>query len=437
LCARETVPADYATPGPAKGEELNLFVRKFPAQRAAKGSVWLVAGGPGESGASFYALMPTLRRSFPDFDIIIPDHRGTGLSSRLCPAEEAPGSPGGTALAGAEWGTCFAHLNQEPQLAARFSITNAANDLALLIERAHSPQPVYVYGVSYGTQLVLRTLQLRRLKLAGVILDSLVPMQTAPEWDLSRRSFVVDAVGRRVLSQCDASEHCAAVIGEPVEAAYRRLLARAAQEPALVAEVPGKNLKRFLGGLLDVPQAATRIPYLIKDIGDGHDAELKRVVALVQAKAAALGDYPQSAPSIPLVSIISNSENNLRPGQTSDDVKREEESMLFTSSLPGLLIGSGLPWYPRDRYFGKLPGHVPRTLVLQGAMDPKTHYDAALSHVASLRQVGPGPVDVVTVASGSHFVLWSSPSCFESAARAFVGGTKGGDRTCLVVGSSH
>jgi pimeloyl-ACP methyl ester carboxylesterase len=431
------VPADYGAPRQAKGEELTLFVRKFPAQRVAKGSVWLVAGGPGESGASFYSLMPALRRSFPDFDIIIPDHRGTGFSSRLCPAEEAPGSPGGTALAGAEWDSCFAHLNQDPQLAARFSITNAANDLALLLERARSPQPVYVYGVSYGTQLVLRTLQLRQLKLAGVILDSLVPMQVAPEWDLSRRSAVVDAIGRRVLAQCDAGEHCAAVIGEPVEAAYRRLLARAAQDPSMLADVPGKNLKRFFGSLLDVPEAATRIPFLIKDIGEGRNIELKRVLALVQAKAAELGDYPQSPPSIPLVSIISNSENNLRPGQTGEDVKREEESMLFTSSLPGLLVGTGLPSYPRDMYFGKLPGHVPRTLILQGALDPKTHYDGALSHVASLRQTGPGPVDVVTVAGGSHFVLWSSPRCFESAARAFVRGTKSGDRTCLAVSSSH
>lgn len=435
LCARVAAPADYAKPD--AGPAVSLFVRKFPAQGAAKGTVWMVAGGPGESGANFYSLLPVLRRSFPDFDLLIPDHRGTGYSTRLCPQEEAADSPGGMALEGAEWPSCFAHINAQPQLAAQFSITTAARDLKLLIEREHSKGPVYLYGVSYGTQLVLRTLQLGRLELAGVILDSLVPSETAPEWDLSRRSFVVDAIGRRVLARCDQSDYCRNMLGGSAESAYRRLLARAAQDPSLVAQVPGKNLKRFFGSLLDVPEAAERIPYLVKDLSEGRGEELKRVLALFEAKAAELGSYPQSQPSIPLVAIISGSENNLRPAQTAADVRREEESLLFSSNLPGLLVESGLPTYPRDDYFGKLPHQLPRTLVLQGTLDPKTHYDAALSHAAVLRQAGGGQVDVVTVDSGSHFVLWTRPQCFESAARAFVTGTHKGDHTCITVRSSH
>ena len=88
-----------------------MFLRKFPAPRpaASRGTVWLVAGGPGESGASLYPMLPTLRRAFPGFDLVIPDHRGTGYSTRLCPQEEAVDSPGGMALAGAEWATFFNH----------------------------------------------------------------------------------------------------------------------------------------------------------------------------------------------------------------------------------------------------------------------------------------------------------------------------------------
>jgi len=63
----------------------------------------LIAGGPGESGASFYGMVAELRTTFPGLDLIMPDHRGTGFSTRMCPDEEAPGSPEGGALAGAEW----------------------------------------------------------------------------------------------------------------------------------------------------------------------------------------------------------------------------------------------------------------------------------------------------------------------------------------------
>jgi hypothetical protein len=91
LCARTTAPLDAQAPS---GGRIELFVRLFPATTHAVGQLWLVAGGPGESGASFYPLLARLRAAAPGYDLVIPDHRGTGFSTRLCPAEEAPASPG-------------------------------------------------------------------------------------------------------------------------------------------------------------------------------------------------------------------------------------------------------------------------------------------------------------------------------------------------------
>lgn len=65
-CVRTSVPLDHAKA--QGGPTVELFVRKFPAVGPSKGTVWLVAGGPGESGASFYPFLETLRRSFPDRD---------------------------------------------------------------------------------------------------------------------------------------------------------------------------------------------------------------------------------------------------------------------------------------------------------------------------------------------------------------------------------
>ena len=436
LCAVKDVYGAYDERGlPAAGESLELFVRKIPAEGKATGTLWLVAGGPGESGATFYSLLPTLRRSFPGFDLLIPDHRGTGNSTRLCPAEEAEDSPGGRALAGAEWASCFASLNQAAQRARQFSITNAANDLQELIRDEHytDKRPVYLYGVSYGTQLILRSLQLRSLPVKGIILDSLTPPQGRSRQDLSYRSHMVDRVGLEVLEQCDEDRACHALLGEDAAVVQARVLDKVQADPALLAKIPGKNLKYFMGSLLDVPAARARIPYLLRDLDQGGETELATVRATLTQAAASLGSYPQSPLSIPLVSIISNSENNLqpslRPNWTATDLDREEADLLFTSPLPRILLGGGLPTYARDSYFGALPAKVPPMLVLQGTLDPKTPYAGAQAQVQALTQSKAGKVALSTVHNAPHFILWTAPACFEQASTRFIAGKTAQDCT--------
>ena len=89
----------------AASEKIELFVREFPVADPAqrKGEVWLVAGGPGEPGASFYPLLDVFRRAFPHHDLVIPDHRGTGYSPKLCPAQEDSGSLAGIILKRSEF----------------------------------------------------------------------------------------------------------------------------------------------------------------------------------------------------------------------------------------------------------------------------------------------------------------------------------------------
>lgn len=416
-CAIESVPADPSGAAGTKGE-VALFVRMFPAVGTRRGSVWLIAGGPGESGASFYGLLPKLRDTFPGFDLVIPDHRGTGASTRMCPQEEAVGSPGGTSLAGAEWGSCFASLNANPAWTRQFSQTNAAYDLRTLLARAPRDGKTFVYGVSYGTQLVLRTVALGTPGIDGVILDSLVPLQDDATADLSRRSLVTDAVGRRILANCDTSPLCSRAMGAPAEQLYRKVLARAVKEPQLFDAVPGKNSKRFFGSLLDIPGAAGQIPYLIKEIDTGGSKRMQAVIASVEKEMAGFGTFAQSAPSLPLVILISGAENNLQPDRTKQQVASEEADLLFASPLPGYLVDPPFPLYAHDAWFAKLPAQLPPTLVIHGTQDAKTPYDAALRHIAALRKVG--NIGLYTADGGSHFVLWSDHTCADAAVRNFV-----------------
>jgi pimeloyl-ACP methyl ester carboxylesterase len=332
------------------------------------------------------------------------------------------------ALAGAEWGSCFQRLGAHPELARDFSITSAAQDLRRLVEESDRGKPVYIYGVSYGTQLVLRALQLGDMRVNGVILDSLVPLQNAAAWDLSQRSNVVDAVGRKVLADCDADPACHVALGENAAVLYQRVLAQASQTPAMLADIPGKNLKRFLGSALDVPAARQRIPYLIKALATGRGDEPGLTIAALRAAGATLGAYPQTPPSVPLVSIISISENNLRPQLTMDQLAQEEAQLLFSSRLPELLVKPAMPAYPRDIYFGRLPQHLPPVLVLSGTYDPKTPYEGAREHVAALRKIG--QVDWLTVHGAPHFILWTAPDCFARHVRDFIGGRPARDQSC-------
>ncbi|CAN5347940.1 N/A [soil metagenome] len=415
FCARLPVPL---VPTDRKmGSTIELFVRKFPSPGRVRGSLWLVAGGPGESGASLYAFVPELQRLFMGYDIIIPDHRGTGLSTRLCPQEEAVATIGGTALAGEEWATCFQSLAMHADRARAFSIDNAARDLATLLATDRNRRKV-IYGVSYGTQLVTRLMGQHHFAASGVILDSLVPTSDDQRFDLSRRSDLVDSVGREILARCDAEAACRVRLGQPSAPLYASLIAHAALDPKIVAWLPGQDLKIFIGEMLDFPGLRIQIPELIHELEEGNPSRGISMLAEQGRITAQFGSLPQSPPSAPLVSIISRSENDLRPGLTAEQLAKEDEGHLFRSPLPGYLIHPGVPEYSPPNARQSAHRHRFPILVLQGDLDPKTAYVGALNHVERLRRSG--PVTMIRIVNAPHFILWTAPRCFAEAATAFL-----------------
>lgn len=357
LCTRFRAPLDYE--GVVAGT-VDLFVRKFPANGYSKGQLWLIAGGPGESGASFYPFIKTVRAAAPGFDVLVPDHRGTGFSTRLCPNEEAASSEAGGALAGQEWGTCFGALSAQASRTRAFTISNAARDLDLLISRFDSGPRTFLYGVSYGTQLVLRTLTLKtRNDLDGVILDSLVPLASNGQLDLSHRSAITDSVGREVLRQCDERPECRQYFPAGAEQAARQVLERSD-----IGELAGAGLKFKLAALLDFPETREMLPYVIAGLQLGDPAWLDHATGRLAGVGALFEPYAQSPSSIPLVSLISRSENNARPALTAQIIEREAADYLFASPLPSLLLSGGFPVYEPDASAGAVPESLPRTVVL-------------------------------------------------------------------------
>lgn len=404
-CFIATLPLQHDAP--AAGS-IEVFVRRIPAPYPAtrRGEVWLIAGGPGEPGVSFHPLLATFRAAFPDHDLVLPDHRGTGRSTRLCPEQASPESADGVALAGEEWGRCIGALHANAARTAAFNITEAAQDLSTLIARHRRDGEVRLYAVSYGTQLALRMLQVAPQPLDGLVLDGLVPPESAAQWDLGHRTTVVDGVGRALLGPDDVI-------------AYRTLLETDKNAPWR-AYVPGGDLRRTLGMLLNFPSLRARIPAIIDALAGDDAAPLQLALEDLQVIHAALNADPFSPPSLPLVMLISASENNDRRDLDRATVDAEARDALFTSPIPGVLADTPLPLYPRDRFFGGAPARLPRTLVVHGTLDPNTPYAGALTHVSTLREAG--RIEMTTVEQGAHMLAFVAPTCCIAASTTFLSG---------------
>jgi len=135
-----------------------------------------------------------------------------------------------------------------------------------------------------------------------------------------------------------------------------------------------------------------------------------------------------STSSIPLVSIISIAENDARPEMTTDEVAKEAQGMLFASSLPTRLVNPGLPLYARDVYYNAAPKSLPRILVLQGTLDPKTPFDGATARIAQWHDAG--RTRLVSVTGSPHFILMTSPICFNDAMTEFLADKKSTLASC-------
>lgn len=173
--------------------------------------------------------------------------------------------------------------------------------------------------------------------------------------------------------------------------------------------------------LLNFPDLRDQIPAVISALSEGDTSPLLAVRAALTSEFAQLGRYPQSSPALPLVVLMNASENNGRRNLTADDVEAEARSALFTSPLPGLLVGQSAPLYERDVYFGRNPTAVPRTLVIHGTLDPNTPYEGAVAHAAKLAEAG--EVKFATVVSGAHMLPFAAPECFVRIVSAFNAGT--------------
>ena len=171
VCTQVTVPLDRTGVVPGT---ISLHVEELPAQGTAAGTVFLIAGGPGQGSAHVFGLGDPnadnlFRFLFPGYNLVAYDDRGTGASGLIdCPplqvAITADAQRNAAAACGASLGAA----------ASFYSTADHAEDLEA-VRQALGVDQVALYGVSYGTKLAMAYALAHPDHVSRLLLDSVLP----------------------------------------------------------------------------------------------------------------------------------------------------------------------------------------------------------------------------------------------------------------------
>ena len=221
LCGTVAVPAHYADPsnndpiGPTI--QLAVVVFQNQAANAAPDPLFLLQGGPGGSTIETYArLVKQTSFSALNRDIVLFDQRGT-LHSRpalTCTDEEIAlveatiereiSDAEEERLFQEAFSACIDRLTAAGvDLSAFNSLNNAADIESLRLALGYDQ--INIYGVSYGTLLALHHMRDFPQHIRSVILDAVVPTQTAFLAEIARSA---DRSFDELFAACAADAQC-------------------------------------------------------------------------------------------------------------------------------------------------------------------------------------------------------------------------------------
>jgi pimeloyl-ACP methyl ester carboxylesterase len=169
VCSTVNVPLDRSGRVPGS---VALHVEDLPADRTpARGTIFLVAGGPGQGSAEAFDLgdrtsASFFRALFPGYTLVAFDNRGTGDSGVLtCPNPEALDAP--TIVAG-----CASSIGAVRDF---YATPDHVEDLEA-VRQSIGVDKIAIYGVSYGTKLALAYASAQPAHVERLLLDSVVPL---------------------------------------------------------------------------------------------------------------------------------------------------------------------------------------------------------------------------------------------------------------------
>lgn len=377
-CTSAIVPLDWSQP---TGAGIELFLKRIPATQPGNTSLWLLMGGPGGSGAGMEGLAHALRWRDPTVTMYLPDHRGTGLSTRLgCADQEAPSSPGGAAVTSEETAACAAALTaQWGDKVQHFSVRNAARDLGELIAAATQDDArVFVLGSSYGTYWAARYLQQFPTQPTGLIMDSVCSPGSC---DLADFDLWNELAAKRLFEVCANDPVCSAKLGTDPWAQLETLhtqLKAGHCAPLQQGGLTPKTLKQIGFILMTQHGLQPALPALVYRAlrCDAADVEALQplVTSLLQGGGGAGFDFSHA-----LSGVVTQSELVHDPVPSVAAAQAQFDSLLVASGV-GLSVAMShdeWPRYARDPGAQTMPPSDLPMLMLNGTLDPQTPLEVA------------------------------------------------------------
>jgi len=373
----------------------------------------------------------------PNFDVIMPDHRGTGYSSFLdCPGADDVEDGVRQQMA------CVNQTVKEhgPDYLAHFNPTEAALDLmhAIAAHARLGEEKAFVYSVSYGTYWANRYLQIAPKQPSAVVVDGicsggLCRIQT---YDTN-----VDMVGGALLDLCDASAECSQNLGgrsarslaEETFAAldagtlqcgmrllrhYNINLTRAVLSKALAIQ-----LMLWQTRVLTVPviqrlsrcssDDAAELAYFFQfshlDSLPTHSPIVRTAIASLMLSAVGASAVPNRGSTYLGNNILMSEmfEPFWRGAYTEEEIDQLEDRLMFSVySAPDLTkLHKVYPKYGHDQYTHQtalLPGELP-LVGMGGTLDPATPYPWAVNYTNMVKK------PLLTFPQAPHFTLVNSP----------------------------
>lgn len=382
FCATLDVPVDWEDP---EGPTLQFFVKKLPAaNQPARGQLWLLNGGPGYSGADYEQLFVA-----QTVDIYLPDHRGTGRSSRLsCPSAESDFSSSGFQIDDSELPDCVVALEEEwGERLQGFNITNAARDVGELIAATRKPEDVvFIYGASYGSIWANRYLQIYPEQPTGVILDGF-----AIGSKLDQQGRWMNELGERWMDACAADAFCASKLGaDPWQTMTQALNDFDAGSCPGVAALgfDRQALHSFFSYFFYGWYERTLIAPMVYRLARCSDEDVAAYENLVQAFSGG-GPVPASQRffSLLLSAHVTLSELWTVPAPTLEEIEAYDASANVSHFAPATFtrVQPNWPRYTLDAYAGQLAEVDVPILGLHGDLDfiPQSAIQEAAEHFSS------------------------------------------------------
>lgn len=368
-CAVAQLPLDRNNPS---GKTLDVFVTRFANPPNARGSLWLLQGGPGGSISAFEYSLQAYRELYPDLTIYGMEHRGIARSSRLDCNPNRPDRCG--ASLGAELGAELAF----------YSTSAAAHDLHELIGLTRKgTEPTFVYGVSYGTYVAQRYLTMFPTEPSGVVLDSVVPMQGLY---FSRSDEEGGAPMKYWAALCDADSFCAGKMGTPAWTKVQSALQKIPQGHCPASGLD-KDYSTLLRSLLPYNEFAWAILPVLNRFDRCTDADATFVHSFLERLANYYGGGGPDGNvhrgpddedmNDALYMNVAFSELWEVPAPTQAVLRqRYQEALLPSGGIDQLgRLQADWPVYPHDEFVGVYPTTDVPVLTLNGTLDSQTPLD--------------------------------------------------------------